>query len=1052
MSDEILNGSDLHDDDIGNADNDAIVAESGDASDVTATEVESYGVVTDSTMTDELNNRAYEETNPTDEEEKGKDYIHIGCAEIDEPLVELIKKYGFECRVCGAESDITSLYESIHGADAVIVIESNDLDYDARNMAYQIREAIACGLEPIVVCRRDGSELAKKFEGEDNVYIIKCGSQTEILHLLFVERLCKLTSVFHLENCERDETGNIIIQAVDAWLEIAASERHVAEKYDSGVILPKIGKQAVFWYTRAVEHGSIKSLVALGNCYFDGNGCPENKKKAYEKYCEAVEKGSAEGYLKKGICLLNSQGCEADSAEAYECLRSAIKIKKNYPEAEYYVGLCLAEGRGTEASSAEAKSYFLKSAKGDFVPALLALGNIFTSVGDDYNPEIAYEYYSRAAAQGSVEGLYKQGLALSSGDGCEKDEKIAYEKFSEGAVTKDVACLSALGMCYEFGIGTEIDYEKAVEYYSLATDKGYPPAVNNLGGCYYYGHGVARDRKKAIELFESASLMGDVNATARLGLCYESGEDCDRDFRRAFGYFLSAANAGSAVASFKVAQCYESGRGTEKNFKQAFHYYEYAASLGHAESAWHTANCLSDGVGTEQDYWLAFKWYSKGAEAGHADCYLQMAHFCFKGIGTAKNYAKAYYCYNKAFELGADCADTALRIGICNLRGLGTEEDRLQALRWFKKSAALGSANAIYLCGECYYYGSGCERDYKRAIKYYATAVNLGHTRATVALADCYEQGLGISQNTSKALSLYKRASAHDNSQANYKMAKLVCDEDMDITTLALPRLFRASNHGYAPATLLLGRLYDEGRGIPENTAKASEKYLKAIRLGTERQKILLFSLPERDKENSEFEHSASVEATYRLGMLKGRLAKVVDDYTQAFEYIAGAAATGSAEAQSEIAKIYASGGDLHDYFQSGVHSDEPDGVEIANAMNKLGDAWYDGKPILSKNDRVALKCYRIAAKMGQNDAAYNLGWCLRHGVGGKVDDVEASKWLKKSADNGNAHAAYSYGLCCEEGSGMDHPNIRDAATYYRKAAALGHIEAKKRYAKMSEK
>ena len=142
----------------------------------------------------------------------------------------------------------------------------------------------------------------------------------------------------------------------------------------------------------------------------------------------------------------------------------------------------------------------------------------------------------------------------------------------------------------------------------------------------------------------------------------------------------------------------------------------------------------------------------------------------------------------------------------------------------------------------------------------------------------------------------------------------------------------------------------------------------------------------------------------------------------------------------------------LNSYF----HTDrtklpEPDEDEIANAMNKLGDNWYEGKMLLPKNERAAVKCFRIAAQMGQIDASYSLGWCLRHGVGTAVDDVEAAKWLKRAADKGNPYASYSYGLCCEEGSGMDSPNLKDALNYYRRAAASGHSEAKKRYLKIAK-
>ena len=120
--------------------------------------------------------------------------------------------------------------------------------------------------------------------------------------------------------------------------------------------------------------------------------------------------------------------------------------------------------------------------------------------------------------------------------------------------------------------------------------------------------------------------------------------------------------------------------------------------------------------------------------------------------------------------------------------------------------------------------------------------------------------------------------------------------------------------------------------------------------------------------------------------------------------------------------------------------------------MNKLGDSYFDGKSLVKKNEVAAARCYKIAAGIGDVDAAYSYGWCLRHGVGLNENDTEAVKWLKLAADKGNVNAAYSYGLCCEEGSGTGIKNRRDARSYYRKAAAAGHIEAAKRYMALSEK
>lgn len=990
-------------------------------------------------------------------ENKGGAYIHLGCDD-GEILCGVLEKYGFPFVQYNSKADVTELHNSIGGARIAVIIESDDVIEGNRIMAYQVREALARKREVVIICKRDYTDFSRKFDGEENVLVIKNYTPAEVFHLLFIEKLCKIPELCEGVRRGRDDYGNIIHHATEAWRGVPASEKYIADHYLFGDVLPKLSKQAVFWYTRAREHGSLRAIVALGDCYFAGNGCPQNRKKAYELYCEAAEHNTPEGLYKQGKCKLEGEGTEIDYEGAYKCLSSAVALKKDCFEAEYYLGVCYRDGHGTEKSHQDMKAHFLRSAKGNFLPALVELGDLFSDNStDEYNPTLAFEYYGRAAAAGSTHALYRKGIMLSSGEGCEKNEAEAFECFKAGAEQKNLSCLCSLGICYEFGVGCEYDYKRAFECYQTASDGAHPAATNNLGGCYYYGHGVKQDRKKALELFERASLFGDANAATRLGLCYESGADCEKDIKKAFSYFSRAAQENNPIAAYKTALCYESGDGVEKDFKRAYEYFLRAARLGHTEAMWHTANYLSDGVGTPSDVWEAYKWYSKGAEAGHADCYLQMAHFSFKGIGTGKNYTRAYYCYGKAYELLSKkgrskmTADIALRIGVCNLRALGTKENRVAALEWFKKSAAGENTDAIFLCGESYYYGSGCEQNAVTAAQYYTLAAKEGHARALIALARCYEDGFGVEKNIKRAVMLYRKAAEQGNAEAEYSIARIIYENGGSADT-SRDALFRASNKGHICAILLLGKFYEDGHGLPENIDKAAEKYLHAIALGMAKQKMLLFSMPERDIEKRERIRKTSVEATYRLGLLKGYHARSAEDYTQAFEYLAGAAATGSHDAQIEIARIYAAGGDLQAYFRADKSTDIPDSKAVGDAMNKLGDAWYEGKPLLSKNDRAALKCYRVAAELGHADAAYSLGWCLRHGVGSKVDDIEAAKWLKKAADMGNMHAMYSYGLCCEEGSGMEHPNLREAASYYRKAAAAGHADAKKRHLKIAGK
>ena len=169
----------------------------------------------------------------------------------------------------------------------------------------------------------------------------------------------------------------------------------------------------------------------------------------------------------------------------------------------------------------------------------------------------------------------------------------------------------------------------------------------------------------------------------------------------------------------------------------------------------------------------------------------------------------------------------------------------------------------------------------------------------------------------------------------------------------------------------------------------------------------------------------------------------------------------GHERAQTEMCKISVSGGDLKKYYESPFSREKavfpdgsatPDGQTLASTMNKLGDAFFDGKGMLKKNQSAAVRCYKIAAELGNIDAEYSYGWCLRHGAGVHEDATEAIKWLKLAADKGNSNAAYSFALCCEEGAGTGVKNRRDAITYYRKAAVLGHAEASARFTALTER
>lgn len=91
------------------------------------------------------------------------------------------------------------------------------------------------------------------------------------------------------------------------------------------------------------------------------------------------------------------------------------------------------------------------------------------------------------------------------------------------------------------------------------------------------------------------------------------------------------------------------------------------------------------------------------------------------------------------------------------------------------------------------------------------------------------------------------------------------------------------------------------------------------------------------------------------------------------------------------------------------------------------------------------LKDYPTAMKAfkadGGADSAYMLAIMYYKGEGTKADKKEAMKWLRQSADKGNAVAANNLGMIYDKGDGVPQ-DMKEAAKWYRKAAEKGHVQS----------
>jgi len=105
-----------------------------------------------------------------------------------------------------------------------------------------------------------------------------------------------------------------------------------------------------------------------------------------------------------------------------------------------------------------------------------------------------------------------------------------------------------------------------------------------------------------------------------------------------------------------------------------------------------------------------------------------------------------------------------------------------------------------------------------------------------------------------------------------------------------------------------------------------------------------------------------------------------------------------------------------------------------AQSQFEMGAAFHFGNLGVAKDDVEASKWYRKAAEQNNAPAQCNLGACYHDGQGVATDDVEAAKWYRKAAEQNCAQAQFNLGVCYENGQGVAKDDV-EAAKWYRKAA-----------------
>ncbi len=107
------------------------------------------------------------------------------------------------------------------------------------------------------------------------------------------------------------------------------------------------------------------------------------------------------------------------------------------------------------------------------------------------------------------------------------------------------------------------------------------------------------------------------------------------------------------------------------------------------------------------------------------------------------------------------------------------------------------------------------------------------------------------------------------------------------------------------------------------------------------------------------------------------------------------------------------------------------------------------GKP---KDYLEAEKWFRLSAKQGNTKAIYGLGWILSRKAETIDDEIEIAKLYRRAADKGDMNAQYALGLYILNSKADLKRDINAAATLFQKAAAQNHLLANATLVAMAHK
>ncbi len=112
-------------------------------------------------------------------------------------------------------------------------------------------------------------------------------------------------------------------------------------------------------------------------------------------------------------------------------------------------------------------------------------------------------------------------------------------------------------------------------------------------------------------------------------------------------------------------------------------------------------------------------------------------------------------------------------MGTAYAEGLGKSEDPEEAVRWYRRAAALGNVLAQHNLGNVYASGTGVEQSDELAVQWWLQAATQGDAIPQYRLGLMYEEGKGVTKNLEEARRWYQESANRGNAQAQAALIRM---------------------------------------------------------------------------------------------------------------------------------------------------------------------------------------------------------------------------------------------------------------------------------------